>query len=641
MRKILKMLKPYRLTLVLAILFSAMYAILEIALPIFTKKIMSEGIIQKNMNNIIHYGFLMLGITLLGVITSILNTYFSTKTSVNYAMHIRNNVFTKVSHLSHSDVDKIGVSSMMTRTTNDVRQVHDFILNTLKSILPVPIMLVGGFVMAYSVNRNMLRIILMVIPVLLVIVLVVLIFIMPMFAKIQKLLDKVNFILRGKISGIRVIRAFNKMDYEDSRFDETNNKLTRMSLKAARIMSSFLPILTVGAYSLIVYIIYICVTDAARPGTPTDQALEIIPNMYMFLSYFTMIIGAITTAVTIFIAWPKANVSAKRVSEILDAVPDIVEPENPVSPDAGSRGRVTFDNVTFTYPPEPEDPKAKKKRLRKERAEKRKAEKEGKEYIPPEPEPTVPAISNISFDMKAGETTAIIGITGCGKSTLVNLIPRLYDVTEGSVSIDNVDVRNMSLDELHRHVAYVPQQSYLFSGTIRDNITFGMPEATDDQVWQAIEIAQAKAFVSELPDGLDSFVSQAGKNFSGGQKQRLAIARAIVKRPEICILDDSFSALDLATDARLRAALRESMPETSFLIVAQRVGTVINADRIIVMDQGEAVGIGTHDELLNTCPIYREIVASQLSGEEYEDEIEDDVPDTGLSEEVGNDASDL
>lgn len=615
MKKIFKMLKPYRGTLIAAIIFSALYSVLEILIPVYTKYILSDGIIAKDMNKIILYGGIMLGMTLLGIVTSLLNTYFSTKTSVNYAVHIRNEVFKKVSHLSQCDVDKIGVSSLMTRTTNDVTAVHDIILSSLKSILPVPIMLIGGFYMAYSVNPRLLKTVFGVIPILLVILIVALLCILPMFSKIQKLLDRLNFILRGKISGIRVIRAFNKTDYEDSRFDESNKKLTRLTLIANRILASLLPILLVGIYSLICYIIYMCVNDVMEPGMTKKAMLDTIPNMYMFIAYFTLIIGAITTVVGIIMTLPRASVSAKRISEILDAVPEIKESEAPLSPDESKRGELTFDHVSFRYKPEEADGKKKKKKTKKKKND----EKNGEEAAEEEKKLDTDAVHDISFQSKPGEITAVIGITGCGKSSLINLIPRLYDVTEGSITLDGVDIRDMALAELHERIAYVPQQSYLFSGTVRDNIKFGNPDATDDEIWRAIEIAQAKAFVSSMPEGIDSFVSQAGKNYSGGQKQRLAIARAIVKNAEICIFDDSFSALDLATDARLRASLKANLPDTNIIIVAQRVGTVINADRIIVMDDGKAVGIGRHEELIESCEIYQSIVASQLSEDEEEE----------------------
>ncbi len=591
------------------------------------------------MENIILYGGIMLVMSVVCGAMSLLNTYFSTKTSVDYANGIRNTVFEKVAHLSQCDVDKIGVSSLMTRTTNDVRQVHDVILSTLKSILPVPIMLVGGFVMAYNTNKELLKLIFVVLPVLLALVVLLLIFILPMFTKVQKLLDKLNFILRGKIGGIRVIRAFNKSEYEDNRFDESNEKLTKLSLKANRILSSLLPVLTVALYSLICYILYSSVMAVMEPGMTKTQIIETIPNMYMFITYFTLIIGAIISIVGIIISIPRASVSAKRINEILETVPEIAEPESPVTSDGTADGCVEFRNVSFKYKPAPEEKKKnlltklleKSKEKQKKKKEKKEAKENKEENITPLPENTQSentsteeekkvidrdAIHNINFVSRPGEVTAIIGVTGCGKSTLINLIPRLYDATEGQILVNGVDVKDLSLESLHSTIAYVPQQSFLFSGTIRDNIKFGNPDATDDEIWRAIEIAQAKTFVSSMTDGLDSFVSQAGKNYSGGQKQRLAIARAIVKNASVYIFDDSFSALDLATDARLRASLRENLPDANIIIVAQRVGTVINADRIIVMDEGEAVGIGTHEELMKTCVVYRSIVASQLSEEE-------------------------
>lgn len=625
MLKILKMLKPYRASLILSIIFSAVYAILEIMIPIFTKYILSDGIIMKDMDNIILYGGIMLLMTLAGGIISVLNTYFSTKTTVNYAMGLRNTVFEKVSHLSQSDVDRIGVSSMMTRTTNDVRQVHEVILNSLKSILPVPIMLIGGFYMAYNTNQKLLRLIFIVIPVILVILLLLLIFIMPMFNKVQKLLDRLNFILRGKIGGIRVIRAFNKSEYEDDRFDESNKKLTKLSLRANRILVSLLPILTVALYSLICYIIYMSVNDVMQPGVTQKQMLETIPNMYMFITYFALIIGALGSIVAIVVTFPRAMVSAKRINEILDAVPDIKETENPVKPDENLRGVVEFRNVSFRYKPVAEE-KKKSKFFEWLNSDSKKDKKKKEENLPPVTDETEEknlktdddALSDVSFVSRPGEVTAIIGITGSGKSTLVNLIPRLYDVTGGQLIIDGVDIKDMAFADLHSRIAYVPQQSYLFSGTVRDNIKFGNPDATDEEIWRAIEIAQAKSFVSSMAEGIDSFVSQAGKNYSGGQKQRLAIARAIVKNADVYIFDDSFSALDLATDARLRASLRANLPDANIFIVAQRVGTVINADRIIVLDNGKVVGMGVHEELLENCEVYKSIVASQLSDSEEE-----------------------
>ena len=618
MRRILRLIKPHRKTLVLSILFSTLYTVMELLLPFYTKKIYTEGILLYDMDKIVEIGAGMLVLTLLGIALSLLNTYFSTRTSVEYAETLRNTIFTKVSNLCQSDIDKIGVSSLITRTTNDIRQVHDVVLNVLKSILPVPIMLVGGLVMAFSINAELASTSLIVVPLLAVLAIFLLILIVPMYSKMQKKLDELNQVLREKIGGIRVIRAFNKTEDEDARFNKTNFDLTGLSLRASRIMAGMLPFATMAMYALLCALMYIVVKGANALDATTDaQAiLETIPNMSMFLTFFMMIISALTSVVGIVVSFPKATVSARRLNEIFDAVTDVPAPESPVTPDAAVHGLVEFDGASFRYKEVPKAP-----------VKKRKPPKNKKGTDAPKPPVLTDdtkkkltdrdAVSDITFRAGAGEVTAIIGITGCGKSTLVNLIPRLYDATAGEVRIDGVPVRDLAPEELNRRIALGPQQAFLFSGSIADNIRFGKEDATEEEIWKALEIAQAKSFVAAMPEGLDSFVSQAGKNFSGGQKQRLAIARAIVKHAEICIFDDSFSALDLATDARLRAALRENLTDTNIIIVTQRVGTVLGADRIIVLEDGKIAGMGRHEELLESCSIYREIVASQLSdGEE-------------------------
>lgn len=612
MKKVLGMLKPHSKPLVLSIIFATLNTVMQLLLPFYTRNIMSEGILAKNMEKLIEICLMMLGFTVLGIITSILNTYFSTRTSVGYAVTLRNFIFEKVSRLSQSDIDKIGVASLVTRTTNDVRQVHDIVLSTLKSLIPIPIMLVGGLTMSFYMNPRLAKIALWSIPVLIVLAVILIVIIVPMFSKIQKLVDRLNQSMREKISGIRVIRAFNKTEYEDERFSETNLKLTGLSLRANRIMAGLLPVVSMGLYSLICVIVYISVSDANTldPSTQKDEILNAIPNMYAFITYFTLVITAITSVVGIVVSIPKASISGKRIKVIMEAVSDIVESENPVTPDEKDKGKVEFRNVTFKHKPLPKK-ETKKKRSLKAKKKTRNIQTEKKDTEPF-------SLNNVSFTSNPGEITAIIGITGSGKTTLVNLIPRLYDTTEGEVLVAGVNVRDLSSQELENRIAVIPQQAFLFSGSIADNIRFGKEDATDSEIWRALEIAQAKSFVAAMPDGIESFVSQAGKNFSGGQKQRLAIARAIVKGAEICIFDDSFSALDLATDARLRASLRENLTDTNLIIVAQRVGTVINADRIIVLDNGNVVGQGTHSELLKTCSTYREIVITQLSEEALE-----------------------
>lgn len=603
MKKVLSLLAPHKVSLVLSIVFATVNTVLQLLIPLYTKNIMAEGILVYNMERLAELCFIMLGFTLLSIITSIANTYFSTKTSVGYSITLRNYIFDKVSRLSHSDIDRIGVASLVTRTTNDVRQVHDVVLSTLKSLIPIPIMLVGGLVMVFSLKPELAKFSLWSIPIVAVLAIVLIAVIVPIYSKVQKLTDKLNQIMREKISGIRVIRAFNKTEYEDDRFNSTNLELTGIALKASRIMAGFIPVITLLLYSLICVLIYkyVMASNELDVTTHGTEILNTIPDMQAFIAYFSLVIGAITSVASIVVSIPRAMISGKRIKAIMEAVSDVVPPENPVTPKEEDGGKLEFNNVSFKYKPVPKEEKKKKFVPKKKKTEKA-------------PAPTF-ELKNVTFTSKPGETTAIIGVTGSGKTTLCNLIPRLYDVTEGEVKLAGVNIKDIEPSEIGRRIAFIPQTAYLFSGTIADNIRFGKRDATDAEIWKALEIAQAKSFVAEMPDGIDSFVSQAGKNFSGGQKQRLAIARAIVKGAEIIVFDDSFSALDLATDARLRASLRENLTDANIIIVAQRVGTVINADRIIVLDGGEVVGQGTHQELLRSCETYREIVVTQLSEE--------------------------
>ncbi len=604
------MLKPHRGPLIASIIFATVNTIMQILIPYYTKNIMSEIIVAENLNRLTELCFIMLGFTLISIITSILNTYFSTKTSVGYSITLRNYIFDKVSRLSHSDIDSIGVASLVTRTTNDVRQVHDVVLSTLRSIIPIPIMFVGGLVMVFMLKPELAKFSLWSIPVVAVLAIILISVIIPIFSKVQKLTDKLNQIMREKISGIRVIRAFNKTEYEDERFDSVNLELTGIALKASRIMAAFIPIITMVLYTLICVLIYKYVMSSNELDVATQQKeiLDTIPDMQAFIAFFSLVIGAVTSVASIVVSMPRAVISGKRIKVIMDAVPDVLPPENPVTPEKENAGKLEFIDVSFKYKPVVKEEK--KKRFAPKKKQQEKAEVKPFE------------IKNISFASNPGETTAIIGITGSGKTTMCNLISRLYDVSEGEVRLAGVNIKDIEPSEIGNRIAFIPQQAFLFSGTIADNIRFGKRDATDAEIWRALEIAQAKSFVAEMPDGINSFVAQAGKNFSGGQKQRLAIARAIVKGAEIIVFDVSFSALDLATDARLRASLRENLADANIIIVAQRVGTVLNADRIIVLDGGEVVGQGTHEQLLESCEIYREIVVTQLS-EDALGEVED------------------
>ena len=601
MKKVLSLLGPYKWLLTLSIILGTGYTVLQLLLPYYTKNIM-QAILDSDIQGILHMGLIMLAFTLAGVVTSILNTYFSTKTSVGYSIALRIYIFNKVSHLSQSSIDKIGVSSLVTRTTNDVRQIHDIVLNTLKSLLPIPIMLVGGIVMAYQTSKDVLMISLSVIPMLLVLAVAMIIIIMPIYSKVQKLLDKVNQIMREKISGIRVVRAFNRTQYEDDRFNETNKKLTGLSLRAARLMAGLMPFATLFMYGLIVVIMKKVLEGVNSADATAEEIAATIPSLSAFIAYFSLILSSLLSVVSIVVSIPRASVSGKRIKAIMEAVSDIEEPAAPVTPKAEDMGKIEFRGVGFRYPKK--EPEKKKRRFGKKKQDEKPA-KEAPEFM----------LQDISFACEPGQMTAIIGITGSGKSTLLNLIPRLYDAAEGEVLVNGVNVKEQSTEALCESIAMVPQQAFLFSGTVAENIRFGNPDATDADVWRALEIAQAKNFVASMPEQEQSMVSQAGKNFSGGQKQRLAIARAVAKGAKIILFDDSFSALDLATDARLRASLKENLTDTNMIIVAQRVGTVLNADQIIVLDNGRIVGKGTHKELLKTCELYREIVVTQLSEE--------------------------
>lgn len=604
MKKVLSLLKPFKWTLIASIFFATVNTVMQLLLPYYTRDMMTS-ILDYDMNAIMRCALIMLGFTLAGVITSIANTYFSTKTSVGYSIELRNYIFNKVSHLSQSSIDKIGVSSLVTRTTNDVRQIHDIVLSTLKSLLPIPIMLVGGLVLAYEMNPGVLKTALSFIPVMAVVAVVMIAIIIPLYSKIQKLVDKVNQLMREKISGIRVVRAFNRTRFEDDRFNETNKKLTGIALVASRSMAGLIPILTLFMYGLICIIFYRTITavNLLDPVLDAETIKQTIPNLTAFISYFTLIITSVMSVVSIIVSIPRASVSGKRIKAIMEAVSDVTETDSPVEPKSEDIGIVEFRNVSFKYK-QPEEEKKKKRNSSKQKAQKNK-KKHDRNFM----------LQDVSFVSRPGEVTAIIGITGSGKSTLMNLIPRLYDCTEGEVLVNGVNVKDQSTESLNSTIAVVPQQAFLFSGTIADNVRFGNPDASDSEVWRALEIAQAKNFVAAMPEAENSPVSQAGKNFSGGQKQRLAIARAIVKGAKIILFDDSFSALDLATDARLRASLKENLTDTNLIIVAQRVGTVLNADRIIVLDGGKVVGQGTHKELISTCELYREIVVTQMSEE--------------------------
>lgn len=545
----------------------------ELYLPTLMADIVNIGIIKGDTSYIVKLGGLMLLITAAGVIFSIAASYYSSAIASGFGKRIRSKLFKHVEHFSLQEFDKIGTASLITRTTNDVTQVQQVLIMMLRMMVMAPMMCIGGIIMAVSKDAKLSLIFVAVIPVLA----LTIIFIgskgVVLFKAMQIKIDKLNLVLREGLTGIRVIRSFNRTGFEQRRFDATNKDLTDTAIRVNKVMAFMMPIMMLILNLSSVAILWF---GSIRIN---NHDME-IGDLMAFLQYAMQILFSLIMVAMMFIMVPRASVSAVRINEVLGMKPDIQDLDG-----AGElkdeRASVIFEDVTFSYPG---------------------AEK--------------PALSAISFTARSGETTAIIGGTGSGKSTLVNLIPRFYDIQSGSVLINGSDVRNLSQESLRKKIGYVPQQAVLFTGSISDNIRYGKEDATDEEISHAASVAQAAAFIAEMPEGYNSVIAQGGTNVSGGQKQRLSIARALVRQADIYIFDDSFSALDLKTDALLREALKEETKQSAVIIVAQRVSTVLHADKIIVLDEGEVAGIGTHSELLQSCSVYREIVLSQLSEEE-------------------------
>ncbi len=584
MIKLLRYLKPHKYFALFTLFLAAVNNVLTLAFPLLLSQIINEGINKGDLESVKHDGIVMIVCCVIAMFVSIANSYCSSRVSTGFAGELRADIFNKVESFSQGDIDKIGIPSLITRTTNDIRQIQDFILMSLRSIISVPIMLVGGTVMAVVMDPGLSLVLLIVVPVIGIIAVLVAKKVIPFFDMIQKRVDRLNLIIREKISGIRVIRAFNRTKHEDARFKAANDDLTKMNVKVQRIFASLIPIVTLLAFLLITLLVAVGYVQINRL-TDAVEIQNTIGDLQAFIIYLVFVVIALSTAAAMFIMIPRAKISAKRINDVLDLKPEmkILEAEEEISSD----GVIEFDDVCFSY----KSPDGEVTRV----------------------------LKNVSFTANPGEVTAIIGSTGSGKSTILNLIPRFYDVSSGAVRLDGCDVRQMDFATIYGKIGYIPQQAFLFSGTIADNLRYGKEDATDDELWKALEIAQARDFVEKLPDGLNSMISQNGTNLSGGQKQRLCIARAIVKKAEFYIFDDSFSALDFATDARLRAGLKENLKDASILIVAQRVGTIIDADKIIVLDKGEVAGMGTHNELLEGCGVYKDIVTSQLSSQEVQE----------------------
>lgn len=583
--KVFQFLKPYRWHTIGAILLVLVNSVTQLILPTLMAEMINNGIAKGDMNYIYKIGAWMLVVSVLVVLSAVALSYCSSIASVGFGMEARKQIFRKTESFSLSDVDKIGTPSLITRTTNDIRQVQDLLLMGIRVIISAPFMMIGGAIMAFMMNKLLSMVIFIIIPIVGVIAWLVSRFVMPLFKRQQKSIDRLNAVVREKISGIRVIRAFNRSDYEDARFEKGNVELANIAKKINRLFAVLVPLLMVVLYFMIVLLVFLGAKQVQWMdlSTQAEEIAQTVGNLQAFVLYIIMIVGAVSMAAGLLVMLPRAKVSAGRIMEVMNMKNDIVSPEHPQRPDENVHGVVEFRNVSFRYPGDSQD-----------------------------------ILHDISFKTQPGQVTAIIGSTGSGKSSVINLIPRFYDVSGGSICMDGVDIRQMDLKDLHARLGLIPQQAFLFSGTIADNLRYGKEDATEAEMWEALDIACAREFVEDRPRGLEELVSQNANNLSGGQKQRLAIARALIKKAEVYIFDDSFSALDFKTDAAVRTNIRHKLSGSAMIIVAQRVGTILNADRILVLDGGRVVGDGTHAQLMKTCDTYREIALSQLSREEAE-----------------------
>jgi ATP-binding cassette, subfamily B, multidrug efflux pump len=568
-------LRPYAAPLALVIILLLVQAIGNLYLPDLNADIINNGVARGDNDYILRTGAVMLVVTGLLAVAAVVGVYWGARVAMGFGRDVRSAIFSKVETFSQVEVNRFGPASLITRNTNDVQQVQIVVFMGLTILISAPILIIGGVFMALRTDVPLSGLLLVVLPLMAAVIGLVLTRAVPLFRAVQVKLDRINQVMRETLSGVRVIRAFVRTPHEEQRFDTASRDLFATSLRVTRLFAITIPVMTAIFNLSTVAVIWF---GAMRVN---DGNLS-IGNLTAFMQYLAQILFAVLTAVFMFILIPRGAVSGGRIREVLDTEPMIREPERPVTPsDETRRGEVVFGDVEFGYPGAEE-----------------------------------PVLREIAFRAGPGETTAIVGSTGSGKSTLINLIPRFYDATTGSVQVDGVDVRDMALEDLWSRIGIVPQKAFLFSGTVASNLRYGDENATDDELWHALEIAQAKDFVEEMEGGLDAPITQGGSNLSGGQRQRLAIARALVKKAGIYVFDDSFSALDFATDSRLRAALAREIGWATLIIVAQRVGTIMAANRIVVMDGGRIVGIGTHRELLADNETYREIVYSQMSEKE-------------------------
>lgn len=566
-------LRPYAGAVLAVLLFQLVQALANLYLPSLNADIIDNGVAQGDTGYILRTGGLMLAITVVQVGCAVAAVYFGARTAMAVGRDLRAALFDQVETFSMREVGRFGAASLITRTTNDVQQVQMVVLLTFTIIISAPITLIGGLIMALREDVELSALLLVVVPVLVVVMGLIIRTMAPLFRSMQTRIDTVNGVLREQITGIRVVRAFVRERHEQQRFADANQALTDVSIRVGRLMALAFPVVMVIMNATSVAVLWF-------GGLRIDSGEMQVGALTAFLAYIMQILMSVLMAAMMFMLVPRAAVSAERITEVLVTESSVVPPADPV-PVTVREGRLELRGVEFRYP--------------------------GAEQ---------PVLSGIDLVAQPGRTTAIIGSTGSGKTTLLTLVPRLVDVTAGVVLVDGVDVRDMDPDALWAAIGLVPQKPYLFSGTVASNLRYGKPDATDAELWRALEIAQAADFVADMPDGLDSEISQGGTNVSGGQRQRLAIARALVKKPEIYLFDDSFSALDYTTDAALRAALVPETRQSAVVIVAQRVATIRHADEILVLEGGKIVDRGSHEELMTTSPTYREIVLSQITEEE-------------------------
>lgn len=561
--------KPYRRDMLFIVALQFVATIATLLLPSINADIIDKGIVFGDTSFILRQGAFMLGVSLVQVAATIVAVYLAGRTAMGFGRDLRAGVFARVGEFSAREVNQFGAPSLLTRTTNDVLQVQTLLFMSFAMLVTTPIMMVGGVIMAIREDVGLSWLVAVAVPVLAAAVGLILMRMVPGFRKMQKRIDRVNQVLREQIGGIRVVRAFVREPYEEERFGQANTELTAVTLYVGRWMAALFPLVMLVLNLSTVAVIWF-------GGKRVDAGLMEIGAMTAYLSYLIQILIALLMSTMLLMLLPRATVSAGRIGEVLATESSVAAPRGGGVAPTGRTGTLEFRNVTYSYPGA-----------------------------------THPVLEDVSFQVAPGETVAVVGSTGAGKTTLVNLVPRLFDVTSGAVLVDGIDVRDYEPEALWERIGLVPQKAYLFSGTVASNLRYGDPEASDQDLWHALDIAQSTGFVSAMPDGLESSIAQGGTNVSGGQRQRLAIARALVRRPAVYLFDDSFSALDVATDARLRRALEPATRGAAVLIVAQRVATIQEADRIVVLEDGKVVGIGTHDELLESSTTYQEIVASQ------------------------------